>query len=125
MTRETETGHNLWRLLVPLAIWALHFLACYITAAVLCAKHPQTADLSSLRYLIIFITFLATAAVASIVVSTLRIWRFSMDGDLDYDHDTPEERHRFLAHVTLMLCALSIIGILYVAVPAAIIGTCR
>ena len=125
MTRETETGHNLWRVLAPLTIWALHFLVCYVAAAVLCAKYPQTADLSSLRYLIFSATFLAAAAVAYIAISTLRIWRFSMDGDLDYDHDTPEERHRFLAHVTLMLCALSVIGILYVAVPAAIIGSCR
>ncbi|UXN62267.1 hypothetical protein [Phyllobacterium zundukense] len=125
MTRETETGHNLWRMLAPLTIWALHFLACYVAAAILCAKYPQITDLAPLRHLIFLVTFLAVAAVAYIGFSTLRIWRHSLDGDLDYDHDTPEERHRFLAHVTLMLCALSVIGILYVAIPAAIIGSCR
>ena len=125
MKRETETGHNLWRVLAPPTIWVAHLLICYVTAAVVCAKFAQSIDLPALRYFILVVTLVAIAAIGYIVISTMRIWRFSMDGDLDYDHDTPEERHRFLAHVTLMLCAVSVIGVVYVAIPAAIIGSCR
>jgi hypothetical protein len=47
------------------------------------------------------------------------------DDDFDYEYNSPEERHRFLSHVALMLSALSAIGMIYVALPVFLLGTCR
>jgi hypothetical protein len=46
------------------------------------------------------------------------------DDDFNFEHNTPEERHRFLAHASLMLSALAIVAILYSAYPVFILETC-
>ena len=73
---------------------------------------------------------IATAvALAGIGLATRHLWdvrgRSLTDDDFEYEHNTPEERHRFLSHVALMLCALSAIAVLYVAIPVFYLTSCR
>ena len=37
-------GESLWAMIVAPTIWAVHFLACYILAAIWCAKAGRAAD---------------------------------------------------------------------------------
>jgi hypothetical protein len=68
-------------------------------------------------------------ALAGIGLSTRHLWRVRgrslTDDDFEFEHNTPEERHRFLSHVALMLCALSAIAVLYVAIPVFYLTSCR
>ena len=47
------------------------------------------------------------------------------DNDFEFEHNTAEERHRFLSHVALMLCLLSAIAVLYTTIPMLYLTSCR
>jgi uncharacterized membrane protein YozB (DUF420 family) len=124
--RETGSGTDLWRVILAPAVWSLHFLVCYVGAAIYCEKLGRDAALDPVRVLVVLATAVGLAVVG---VSTRGLWRVRgrslTDDDFDYEHNSPEERHRFLSHVALMLSALSAIGMIYVALPVFLLGSCR
>ncbi len=124
--RETGTGTDLWRVIAAPIIWALHFLFCYIYAAIYCEKAGREAPLGDVRLAVLGATLVAIAAIGW---STFRLWRVRgrslTDNDFEFDHNTPEERHRFLSHVAIMLCLLSAVAVIYVALPALYLASCR
>ena len=124
--RETGTGTDLWRVIAAPIVWALHFLFCYIYGAVYCAKVGRDASLDGPATVIIGATVVALSLIA---LSTHHLWkvrgRSLTDNDFEFEHNTPEERHRFLSHVALMLCVLSAVAVLYVAIPMLYLSSCR
>ena len=124
--RETGTGTDLWRVIVSPIVWAVHFLFCYVYGAVYCAKAGRDASLAGPTVIIIGATVVALVLIG---LSTLHLWkvrgRSLTDDDFEYEHNTPEERHRFLSHVALMLCVLSAVAVLYVAIPLLYLTSCR
>ena len=126
VTRETGSGTDLWKVIAAPIIWAMHFLVCYVIAAVWCEKLGRSADLHGARIAILAATGLALAGIA---LSTHYLWqvraRSLTDNDFEFEHNSPEERHRFLSHVALMLCALSAVAVIYVAIPAIYLTSCR
>lgn len=124
--RETGTGTDLWRVIAAPIVWAVHFLFCYVFAAVYCEKLGRDAPLDFATWVIVGATIVALALIG---LSTLHLWRVRgrslTDDDFEYEHNTPEERHRFLSHVALMLCVLSAVAVLYVAIPMLYLTSCR
>ena len=124
--RETGSGTDLWRIIVAPTIWAVHFLASYVTVAVYCEKAGRTAALDPALVAVVVYT---VAALAGIAWSSRTLWRVRgrslTDDDFEYEHNTPEERHRFLSHVALMLCVLSAVAVIYVTIPMLYLSTCR
>lgn len=124
--RETGTGTDLWRVILAPVIWAVHFLFVYVFAAIWCEKLGRAAGLSQVQIAVGAATVLALAGIALV---TRHLWavraRSLTDNDFDFEHNSPEERHRFLSHVALMLCALSAVAVIYVAIPAFYLTSCR
>ena len=124
--RETGTGTDLWRVIAAPIVWALHFLFCYVYGAIYCAKAGRDASLAGPTLVIVIATAVALALIAA---STWHLWRVRgrslTDNDFEFEHNTPEERHRFLSHVALMLCVLSAVAVLYVAIPMLYLTSCR
>jgi hypothetical protein len=124
--RETGSGTDLWRVILAPVVWSVHFLVCYVGAAIYCEKLGREAALDPVR---VFVVLATVAGLAVVFVSTRGLWRVRgrslTDDDFDYEYNSPEERHRFLSHVALMLSALSAIGMIYVALPVFLLGTCR
>ena len=124
--RETGTGTDLWRVIVSPIIWALHFLASYVTVAVYCEKAGRDAALDPAEIAVLAYTVIALAGIGW---STWGLWRVRgrslTDDDFEYEHNAPEERHRFLGHVALMLCVLSAVAVLYVTIPMLYLSSCR
>jgi len=124
--RETGTGTDLWRVIAAPIVWALHFLFCYVYAAIYCEKLGRSASLAQPTAVIVGATLLALSLIA---LSTHHLWRVRgrslTDDDFEFEHNTPEERHRFLSHVALMLCVLSAVAVLYVTIPMLYLSTCR
>jgi len=120
----TARRAGLWTLVAGPAAWALHFLACYVTAAIWCAKAAPAAPLDGARTAI-----LAYTAVALLVIFAFgwRGWRWHRMGDEAPPHDEPTtgDRTRFVGYATMLLCGLSFVAVVYVALPAVVIGTCR
>lgn len=124
--RETGSGTDLWNVILAPIIWAAHFLFSYITVAIFCEKAGRGAELADVRILVAVATVLALAGIGWISHSLWQVRGRSLtDDDFEFEHNAPEERHRFLSHVALMLCVLSAVAILYVAIPMAYLSTCR
>ena len=97
-TRLPEANESLWLLTASPVIWAAHFLLCYGTAAVWCAKVVGLGGpLDSARIAIGVYTALALAAIGIIGWNGHHRHSFGQ-ANLPHDDDTPEDRHRFLGH---------------------------
>jgi hypothetical protein len=122
-----ERRESLWGLTVPPAIWALHFLLCYVSAAVWCAKVGQAAaSLAGVRTAIALLTAVALTGIAVAGVGGYR--RHGHGHGLEttgHDFDSAEGRHRFLGFATLLLAGLSAVATIFTALPAVFIDTCR
>ena len=120
-----EKHGELWMLAAAPAAWAVHFLLCYGTAAIWCAKlAAPNGSLIPVRYAIAGYTAVALAAIGSIGYVGLR--RHSLGSEaLPHDADTPEDRHRFLGFATLLLSGLSAVAVVYAGLVAALIGSCE
>lgn len=116
---------SLWFLTVSPTVWAAHFLLCYITAAIWCAKFaPRSDSLGPVRALI------GAYTIAALVVIGLSGWsgwrRYRLGGEpVPFDADTPEDRHRFLGFATLLLSLLSAVAVLFAALVVVFFEDCR
>lgn len=119
------TGRNrfgLWVLIAGPLIWSAHFLFSYIAAAIHCAKEPEV-DLGGIRWLILAVTAAALLGIAATGVRGLRRHLRSPDG-LPHDDDTAQDRQSFLGFATLLLCGLSAVAVVFVALPIAFFEVC-
>lgn len=116
----------LWRIVTGPIIWGAHFLVCYWIGAAWCAHVGPGAPLGPARWAVAGATVLALLALALAVRSIGRRRGLSVeDDDLVFRADTAEERRRFLAHVATLLCIVSLAAILFTALPAVLLETCR
>lgn len=119
LPKEMET---LWTLFTGPAIWAFHFLLCYVAAAVWCAKRGD-AGFGMVQTAVAAATFLA---LAMIVLSGWLAWRQWGFGTHDPPHDdaTARDRTLFQGFATLLLSGLSFLAVLYAALPLLFIDGC-
>lgn len=106
-------------------IWSVHFLGCYITAAVWCAKFAgPDRSLGGVRAAIAVYTVVALIGIAITGWFGYRRHRHG-SGAVPHDFDTPEQRYRFLGFATLLLAGLSAVATLMVAVVALFVENCH
>lgn len=126
ISRETGSGTDLWRVIAAPFIWAAHFLFSYVTVAIYCEKAGRDAALGDIRTIVVVATIVALAGIGWSTIGLWKVYGRSLtDDDFEFEHNVPEERHRFLSHVALMLCFLSAVAVLYVAIPMLYLSTCR
>lgn len=125
MTALPEKRESLWRLIVSPTIWAGHFLASYILAAVYCAKAPQAfSSLTVVRWWIAAFTVIAVGGIVWNGWDAFRRFRYG-GKPVPFDDDTPEDRHRFLGFATLLLAGLSLVATLFSAMVVVFFEDCR
>ena len=116
---------SLWTLFTAPTIWAGHFLAAYVGAAVFCAKRDFLPfGFDGVRFFILAITM---GALGGIVLAGALAWRQWGFGTEDPPHDGwgPDDRNRFQGFATLLLCALSFVAVVFTAMPALFITECN
>jgi hypothetical protein len=113
---------SLWTLFTAPVVWALHFLVCYVLAAVWCAKRGNFG-FEVVQAGIIAATFIAAAMILISAWLAWRQWGFGTD-DPPHDEPTGHDRRRFQGFATLLLSGLSLIAVLYVALPILFIRDC-
>ena len=120
-----ESNQSLWLLIASPTIWALHFLACYLTASIWCAKYAgPDRTLGTVREAIAVYTVIALIGIGITGFVGYRRNRFQVS-TLPHDRDTPEDRHRLLGSSTLLLSGLSAIATLFVALAAYFMEDCH
>jgi hypothetical protein len=120
-----EKHESLWIVTVAPAIWSVHFLASYITVAIWCEKVAgRDGSLFGARVAIAVYTVIALIGIAITGYIAYRRHR-TVEGERPHDSDTPEDRHLFLGFATLLLSGLSAVAVVFDALPAVLIGSCR
>jgi hypothetical protein len=124
MTDLSKTKPSLLLVTASPLIWAAHFLLCYATASIWCAKViGPAASLATVRTGIIVYTALALTGIG--ITGLIGYRRHSLGhAALPHDDDTPEDRHRFLGFATLLLSALSAVAVIYAAAAVVFIERC-
>lgn len=120
-----ERNERLRDIAVGPVLWFAHFLACYGTVSVWCAKVVgRTGQLGGARLAIAAYTAVALAGIAA---AGWRGWKRHRNGPATppHDDDSPADRHRALGYVTVLLSGLSAVATLYVALAAVFVGSCR
>lgn len=115
---------SLWRITFAPLVWAVHFAASYGATALVCAKGGEPF-VPPLRMGIGIGTGLALALILWIGWRAWRQWDVIRDREWENDDGTGEDRHQFLGHAGFLLALISFVGVVYVALPALLIGTCR
>ncbi|KQN40629.1 hypothetical protein ASG37_02270 [Sphingomonas sp. Leaf407] len=112
---------TLWSLIVPPVAWAVHFLFSYLWAAIHCAKvggFPRFPILYAVGTLAALAVILAAGIVAHL--------QSRVPGDdPPHEESTDRDRIRFLAFSTVLLAALSFVGVLFTAAPVLFLTDCR
>jgi hypothetical protein len=117
---------ELWLLAASPAIWSVHFMASYLTAAIWCAKAGQSAEVSLRPVRVAIAVYTAAALLAIAAVGLVGRRRHRLGGAaLPHDADTPEDRHRFLGFATVLLSALSAVATVYSALAAVFVRSCQ
>jgi hypothetical protein len=120
----SDRDTSLWWLAAAPAIWALHFLLSYATAAVWCAKHAgPDGQVGGAQLAISAYTLFALAGVTTVGIRGLRHHRHGGSAP-PHDADTREDRHRFLGYAGALLAGLAAIAILYEVAAVLLIGSC-
>lgn len=124
-TSKPERDESLWSLIVSPIIWAIHFLATYLTAAIWCAKFANSnRPFDEVRVAIGVFTVIALAGIFVNGWGGYRHHKFGGES-VPHDDDTPEDRHRFLGFATLLLAGLSAVATLFVAAVAVFVRSCH
>lgn len=119
-----EREESLWILTLPLAIWGIHFLVSYWTAAIWCARFSgPSRSLGPVRAAIGVYTMLALIGLGTTGWIGLRRLGFRR-GKIPHDDDTPVDRHRFLGFTLLLLSSLGAVATLFVAAVVLFVETC-
>lgn len=123
--RTSEARESLWALVVPPLIWAAHFLASYITAAVWCAKAAE--GFGSLGPARIAIAIYTAVALLALALLARRGWRRHghQGGSLPHDEDSALSRYRFLGWAAFLLSMLGLVAVAFAAITIVFVGDCR
>lgn len=125
MSDKPERRESLWMLTISPAIWSAHFLACYLTAAIWCAKFAgRSGSLEEVRVAIGVYTVVALVGIG--ITGWIGYRRHSHGtATVPHDFDTPEDRHRFMGFATLLLSGLSAVATIFVALVALFVRSCQ
>jgi hypothetical protein len=121
LPRQIET---MWTLFTAPVVWAVHFLASYIAAAIFCEK-PDVfgGDFNLLRLAIVVWTLASLAMILLSAVLAWRQWGFGK-GEPPHDESTRRDRLLFQGYATLLLSGLSFVAVVFTALPAIFLTAC-
>ncbi|ETX16597.1 membrane protein [Roseivivax halodurans JCM 10272] len=117
-----DRHQSLWFLITGPTLWALHFCTVYAMTAIYCEKLGDEAG--PLRLGILGVTLGALVLIGITAWLSWRQWDYTDDWDYEHDGLTVEDRREFIGHAGFLLCVVSVIGVIYVALPAAFVGSC-
>lgn len=121
--------HRLWWIALSPSLWAVHFLACYMAAALWCEKvaRPALPQSPTPVPLWIFVAVVTAIVVIGIVVIACLSWRNfqQCDPPIPFDFGVPDKRTEFLGFTAFLLSMLSLVATLMTALVFVLIRSCH
>ncbi|WP_425072204.1 hypothetical protein [Sagittula sp. S175] len=119
--RVIDSG-SIWILVAAPSIWAAHFLVSYWVAAVWCAKAGGT--LADPRWIIVALGVLCVAVIGWLGVIAVRRYGGVFVVFEEITESSERGRDKFVGHVALLLCVLSVVAIGFNVIPALVFDQC-
>ena len=119
------TRDSLVTMIATPTVWALHFLFCYIAAAMACAPNANIfKSIGGIRAAIGVATALSLAFCFFAGLRAYREWR-AEGGRPPHDKPTEEDRERQMELASVLLSGLSFLAVIFTALPALLVMDCR
>ena len=115
---------SVWILVAAPSIWAAHFLLSYWVAAIWCAKTGPMASLVEPRWIIVALGLICAALIAWLGVIAVRRYGGVFVIFEEITESSERGRDRFIGHVALLLCVLSVVAIGFTVIPGLVFATC-
>jgi len=115
--------HRLWWIVIAPTLWAIHFLACYLTVAIWCEKATTSQNSGPPIAWIFGYSIVALAGIVYVGMLSYRNFR-SGNPPLPYDFDDPNDRTHFLGFTAFLLAVLSAISTLFTLLVFLFVRTC-
>ncbi|MCC9642004.1 transmembrane prediction [Rhodopirellula sp. JC740] len=121
---ERPLSQQLWWIVVSPSLWAVHFMACYLTAAIWCEKAGGQADPFALHFAITVYTVVVLPVMAWVAWNSHREFRRS-EPPVPYDFDDPTDRTHFLGFTAFLLTLLSLVATLFTVLVFVFVRSCH
>lgn len=117
---------SVWILAAAPSIWAAHFLVSYWVAAVWCAK-STSGDLGGWlepRWIAVWLGLASVAMIVWLGVIAVRRYGGVFVVFEEITESSERGRDRFIGHVALLLCVLSMVAIVFTIIPGLVFDQC-
>jgi hypothetical protein len=124
---ERLRKNGLLTMAAPMTAWALHFIAIYSLVGLACERGWTLHAIAGMNILVWQLALLCVVTLALLAWLALRAVRASkLDaaGTSPARQDVAVKRRRFVARVTLALCLLAAVAVLFTTIPAFLVPTC-
>ncbi|GAA4225313.1 protein-S-isoprenylcysteine O-methyltransferase Ste14 [Sagittula marina] len=117
---------SIWILVAAPSIWAAHFLVSYWVAAVYCAKSTTGAlgGLMEPRWIAVWLGLACIAVIAWLGVIAVRRYGGVFVIFEEITESSERGRDKFIGHVALLLCVLSVVAIVFTIIPGLVFNEC-
>lgn len=111
-------------LALPLAVWALHFVAVYSLQGLACAEGWQRLRLAGIEATTIVMAWLTLAALALVAWLAMRAWRTARAAGSIVMRTPADERRGFIARTTVLSSLIAAVAVLFTGLPLLMLRTC-
>lgn len=116
-----DGNERLWVAVLPLVVWALHMLICYIAAALVCGRADAQAH-SALGPVVMLTTVVAVGLITAAFVRAARrpgAWQATVP-----EHAGADDRGAFVAFTTMLFAGVSLLGVIWITWSMVLVGGC-
>jgi hypothetical protein len=124
---ERLRKNGLLTMAAPMTVWALHFAVIYSLVGLACERGWTLHVVAGLNMLVWQLAVLCVVTLAVLAWLALRAVSASkLDAAVTSPagQDVAVKRRRFVARVTLSLCLLAAVAVLFTTIPAFLVPTC-
>ena len=124
---ERLRRNGLLTMAAPMTVWTLHFVAIYSLVGLACERGwtlHVVAGLNMLVWQLAVLCAITLAVLAWLALRAARASKLDAAATSPVGQDGVVKRRRFVARVTLALCLLAAVAVLFTTIPAFLVPTC-
>ncbi len=121
---ERLRRNGLLTMAMPMIVWAVHFAVIYSLVGLACERGWTLHRMAGLNMLVWQLVVVGVVALALLTWLAMRAIRAARRSDEAIDGQPVNRRHRFVSRVSLALCLLAAVAVLFTTIPAFLLPSC-